>query len=296
MHTRNYHWWSWILPVLSHHNKVYKGFRPGKKGWNLRDSRFLLKDNNQVEWSYSENWNQKQILNRGMFEKKVTQKRYAIIGAGAIGAVIAELLVRSGVWKLMIVDGDILSVGNLSRHTLTIKDTGHCKAIALKTHLESVNSHVRVDAVCEYLSYNNLEILNQYDVIIDCTAKDRMIDILSQINMEKIIVSVSVGFKAEKLYFVYYKGKEFGENVFNQHMLEMIYRDKKRIDIEELPWEGIGCWNPVFPALGYDMYIAASVAVQLLTKLIVDDSKSVYTCVFGKKYGMDGLFSGYERI
>ena len=66
--------------------------------------------------------------------------------------------------------------------------------------------------------------------------------------------------------------------------------------IEELPWEGIGCWNPVFPALGYDMYIAASVAVQLLTKLIVDDSKSVYTCVFGKKYGMDGLFSGYERI
>ena len=294
--TRNYHWWSWILPVLSHHNKVYKGFRPGKKGWNLRDSRFLLKDNNQVEWSYSENWNQKQILNRGMFEKKVTQKRYAIIGAGAIGAVIAELLVRSGVWKLMIVDGDILSVGNLSRHTLTIKDTGHCKAIALKTHLESVNSHVRVDAVCEYLSYNNLEILNQYDVIIDCTAKDRMIDILSQINMEKIIVSVSVGFKAEKLYFVYYKGKEFGENVFNQHMLEMIYRDKKRIDIEELPWEGIGCWNPVFPALGYDMYIAASVAVQLLTKLIVDDSKSVYTCVFGKKYGMDGLFSGYERI
>lgn len=294
--TRNYHWWSWILPVLSHHNKVYKGFRPGKKGWNLRDSRFLLKDNNQVEWSYSENWNQKQILNRGMFEKKVTQKRYAIIGAGAIGAIIAELLVRAGVWKLMIVDGDILSVGNLSRHTLTIKDTGHCKAIALKTHLESVNSHVRVDAVCEYLSYNNLEILNQYDVIIDCTAKDRMIDILSQINMEKIIVSVSVGFKAEKLYFVYYKGKEFGENVFNQHMLEMIYRDKKRIDIEELPWEGIGCWNPVFPALGYDMYIAASVAVQLLTKLIVDDSKSVYTCVFGKKYGMDGLFSGYERI
>lgn len=293
---RNYHWWSWIVPILSHHNKVYKGFRPGEKGWNLRDSLFLLKKNSQIEWSYSENWNQKQILNRGMFEKKVIQKRYVIIGAGAIGSIVAELLVRSGVWNLMIIDGDILSVGNLSRHTLTIKDTGHCKATVLKTHLESINSHVCVKAVNEYLSHNNLEILNSYDVIIDCTAKDSVINILSQINTEKIIISISVGFKAEKLYFVYYKGKKFNENIFSQRILEMIYKDKKQIDIEELPWEGIGCWNPVFPALGYDMYMAASVAVQLLTKLIVDDSKRVYTCVFGKKYGMDGLFSGYERI
>ena len=134
------------------------------------------------------------------------------------------------------------------------------------------------------------------DVIIDCTAKDSVIDVLSKIKTEKIISSISVGFKAERLYFVYYKGKEFNENVFSQQMLELIQKDKKKMNIENLPWDGVGCWNPVFPALGYDMYTAASVAVEMMTKLIINNSEHKYTCVFEKKYGMDGLLIGYERI
>lgn len=293
---RNYHWWSWMLPRLSYGNKVHKGFRPEKKGWHLRDSLLILNENNKIEWSYSQNWNQNQILNRGMFKRRVIRKKYAIIGAGAIGSMVSELLVRSGVWKLLIMDGDILSVGNLSRHTLAIKDINHAKATGLKERLESINSHVRVEIVNEYLSYNNLDALTTCDVIIDCTAKDSVIDVLSKIKTEKIISSISVGFKAERLYFVYYKGKEFNENVFSQPMLELIQKDKKKMNIENLPWDGVGCWNPVFPALGYDMYMAASVAVEMMTKLIINDSEHKYTCVFEKKYGMDGLLIGYERI
>ena len=293
---RNYHWWSWMLPRLSYGNKVHKGFRPEKKGWHLRDSLLILNENNKIEWSYSQNWNQNQILNRGMFKRRVIRKKYAIIGAGAIGSMVSELLVRSGVWKLLIMDGDILSVGNLSRHTLAIKDINHAKATGLKERLESINSHVRVEIVNEYLSYNNLDALTTCDVIIDCTAKDSVIDVLSKIKTEKIISSISVGFKAERLYFVYYKGKEFNENVFSQQMLELIQKDKKKMNIENLPWDGVGCWNPVFPALGYDMYMAASVAVEMMTKLIINDSEHKYTCVFEKKYGMDGLLIGYERI
>ena len=293
---RNYHWWSWMLPRLSYGNKVHKGFRPEKKGWHLRDSLLILNENNKIEWSYSQNWNQNQILNRGMFKRRVIRKKYAIIGAGAIGSMVSELLVRSGVWKLLIMDGDILSVGNLSRHTLAIKDINHAKATGLKERLESINSHVRVEIVNEYLSYNNLDALTMCDVIIDCTAKDSVIDVLSKIKTEKIISSISVGFKAERLYFVYYKGKEFNENVFSQQMLELIQKDKKKMNIENLPWDGVGCWNPVFPALGYDMYMAASVAVEMMTKLIINNSEHKYTCVFEKKYGMDGLLIGYERI
>ena len=59
---RNYHWWSWMLPRLSYGNKVHKGFRPEKKGWHLRDSLLILNENNKIEWSYSQNWNQNQIL------------------------------------------------------------------------------------------------------------------------------------------------------------------------------------------------------------------------------------------
>ena len=38
------------------------------------------------------------------------------------------------------------------------------------------------------------------------------------------------------------------------------------------------------------------VAVEMMTKLIINDSEHKYTCVFEKKYGMDGLLIGYERI
>lgn len=292
---RNYHWWSWVLPVLSYGNKVHKGFRVAKKGWHLRDYDLLNKVK-KLEWSYSHNWNQRQILNRGMFERDVVKKKYAIIGAGAIGAMISELLVRSGIYRLLIIDGDIISVGNLSRHTLTIKDTNHAKVIGLKKHLESINSHVHVEIVNEYLSYNNLDILTSCDVIIDCTAKDIVIDVLSKIKVEKTIFSVSVGFKAERLYFVYYKGKEFNETMFSQQIVELIEKDKQKMDIEQLPWDGVGCWNPVFPAMEYDMYMAASIAVEMITKLINNCSKRIYTCVFEKKYDGDGMLIGYEKI
>ena len=124
-----------------------------RSGHHVRDSLLILNENNKIEWSYSQNWNQNQILNRGMFKRRVIRKKYAIIGAGAIGSMVSELLVRSGVWKLLIMDGDILSVGNLSRHTLAIKDINHAKATGLKERLESINSHVRVPWYQESVLY-----------------------------------------------------------------------------------------------------------------------------------------------
>lgn len=292
----NYHWWSWMLPAISHHNRTQKGFRANKAGWHHRDFLRIFKNDRQIEWCYSENWNQKQILNRGMFARKITQKRYAIIGAGSIGSIVAELLVRSGVWKILVIDGDILSVGNLARHTLSIKNVGYSKAVGLKKRLEEINSHVQAKAVTEYLSTYNLKLLDSCDVIIDCTAKDSMIDLLSKIVSEKTFFSISVGYKAERLYFLYYQGQGLDYSMFNDRLLEMIRKDKVKMQIDELPWEGVGCWNPVFPALGCDMYLAATAAVEILSQLVDKDIKGSYSCILQKKYEMDGLFAGYERV
>ena len=292
----NYHWWSWMLPTISHHNKTQKGFRANKAGWHCRDFLRFFKNNRKIEWCYSENWNQEQILNRGMFDRKITQKRYAIIGAGSIGSVIAELLVRSGVWKISIIDGDVLSVGNLARHTLSMKNVGYAKAAGLKKRLEEINSHVQAKAITEYLAVENLNVLDSYDVIIDCTAKDSIINLLSKIESKKIFVSVSVGYKAERMYFLYYQGQGLDYSIFDDRLLEMTRKDKAQMQIDGLPWEGTGCWSPVFPALGCDMYLAATAAVEMLIQLVDKDMKGSYGCILQKKYGMDGLFVGYERV
>lgn len=294
--SENYHWWAWMLPVLSHHNKTQKGFRANKAGWHYRDSSNIIKDGQQIEWCFSENWNQKQILNRGMFDKEITRKKYAIIGAGAIGSVIAELLVRSGVWKILLIDGDSLAVGNLARHTLSIRSLHQNKAAELQKHLEEINSHVQAEALTEYLSAGNLSCLNAYDVIIDCTAKDYIINLLSQVSTRKTFVSVSVGYKAEKLYFIYYKGKCFSSSVFDSRLEKITQQDKEQMLSDGLPWDGVGCWHPVFPALGCDMYLAATSAVELLIQLIARGEEGPHNYILQKKYGTDGLFAGYERV
>ena len=47
----------------------------------------------------------------------VATQRVAIIGVGSVGSKMAESLVRSGVRRLLLVDGDIFLPGNIERHT-----------------------------------------------------------------------------------------------------------------------------------------------------------------------------------
>jgi len=291
-----YHWWSCVLPVLSYNSNVENGFRPNKKGWIHRDFLRIFKDSMILDWSRTENWNQNQIMCRGMFERQITKNRFIIIGAGAIGSVIAEQLVRSGVWSISIMDGDLLSVGNLTRHTLTVNDIDKFKTVSLTERLNNINCHVRAKSLAYNLNMSNIEVLNDYDVIIDCTAKDNVWNLLSRLKSTKIICSVSVGYKAEKMYFLYYKGNQFNINLFDKQIIEHTDHDKQEIINDELPWDGIGCWNPVFPAYYYDMQLAGTVATIALTDLIKKNDIEMVCFVYQKKYDENGMFMGYERI
>lgn len=62
-------------------------------------------------------------------------KRVAIVGAGSVGSKIAESLVRSGLTRLMLVDGDVMLPDNLERHVLDWRDVGFRKVHALRRQL-----------------------------------------------------------------------------------------------------------------------------------------------------------------
>lgn len=291
-----YHWWSCVLPEVSFKSNVEPGFRPNPKGWIYRDFLRIFKDSMILDWSRTENWNHKQITRRGMFKRQITRNRFIVIGAGAIGSVIAEQLVRSGVWSISVMDGDLLSVGNLTRHTLTIHDVDKFKTVALAERLNNINCHVRAKALTSYLDISNIDILDDYDIIIDCTAKDNVLELFSHLKKTKTICSVSVGYKAEKMYFLYYKGNQFTINLFDQRVIEYTNQDKKKIISDELPWDGTGCWNPVFPAYSYDMQMAGTVATIAITDLIKNNDIIARCLVYQKKYDENGIFMCYERI
>jgi molybdopterin/thiamine biosynthesis adenylyltransferase len=96
-----------------------------------------------------------------------------LVGCGAIGAATANLLVRSGIGRLRILDRDFVEPSNLQRQTLfdesDAKDSLP-KAVAAERQLRAINSDVQVEGVVADLSQRNAtELLTGFALILDGT-------------------------------------------------------------------------------------------------------------------------------
>lgn len=98
-------------------------------------------------------------------------KVVAIIGIGGLGSHSAEYLVRMGIGKLILVDGDIVEISNLPRQGLyTQKDseTQNYKVFAAKKLLKEINPDVQIVTYNEMLSKKNIDvILENVDLVLD---------------------------------------------------------------------------------------------------------------------------------
>ena len=113
----------------------------------------------------------KEIGEAGQF--KLLKSRVAIVGVGALGTVIANHLVRSGVGYIRLIDRDLVELSNLQRQTLFDEEDAKLnlpKAAAAKTRLNKINSTVTVEAVITDINLDNAEeLLDGFDVIVDGT-------------------------------------------------------------------------------------------------------------------------------
>lgn len=74
-------------------------------------------------------------LRAGMDAEALSEKSAAIVGVGAIGSLLAEMLARSGIGSLSLIDGDLITPGNCIRHVATREAVGRPKPKAVKDHL-----------------------------------------------------------------------------------------------------------------------------------------------------------------
>ena len=102
-------------------------------------------------------------------QKKILNSKVLIVGAGGLGCPAADLLARSGVGILGIIDFDKVSLSNIHRQTLyTSQDIGKYKVKILKKKLNLINKEVKVNIYNEKANEKNLnKIINKYDIIID---------------------------------------------------------------------------------------------------------------------------------
>jgi adenylyltransferase/sulfurtransferase len=106
-------------------------------------------------------------------QQRLLASSAVVVGAGAVGAAVADQLARSGVGRLAIVDRDVLEESNLGRQGLyTEWDAGRLlpKAIALAGHLRAINPGIAIEPVAANLGPDNVEaVLGGAAIILDGT-------------------------------------------------------------------------------------------------------------------------------
>ncbi len=96
-------------------------------------------------------------------------KTVAVIGAGGLGGYLAELTVRLGIGKIILIDGDVFEESNLNRQRFSNEhNLGKPKAHEAKRELERINSQVEIMAIHERITAENVQdLIKEADLVLD---------------------------------------------------------------------------------------------------------------------------------
>jgi adenylyltransferase/sulfurtransferase len=120
-------------------------------------------------------------------QKKLKAAKVLLVGCGALGTVVANLLARGGVGHLTIVDRDFIELTNLQRQVLFDHDDieqNLPKSIAAQKKIARINPDVTVEAVVQDVNHTNIEQL--------AAGKDLLLDGTDNFETRFLINDVSV--------------------------------------------------------------------------------------------------------
>lgn len=129
-------------------------------------------------------------------QKKIRRKHAVIVGMGALGSSIADMLARAGIGKLTILDRDYVDWSNLGRQILYEESdaVNHMpKAVAAKEKLYRINQEVEVEAHVMNVTGKDLESLVNRDV-------DLILDGTDQFEVRLMINDVAHKYKIPWIY------------------------------------------------------------------------------------------------
>lgn len=101
---------------------------------------------------------------------RLAQSRVAVFGIGGVGGYVAEALVRSGIGAIDLIDHDQVSVSNLNRQIIAVRDTvGRDKVELMQERILSINPDCMVRAHrCFYLPETRDEFdFTEYSYVVD---------------------------------------------------------------------------------------------------------------------------------
>lgn len=272
--TRRIHWLALGNVHLVGRDEKRDGFRPvedNRRRWD----RQMAGSATPLKWRTTANWAPDQLRTRGAAEDAVRSKRILVIGAGTLGAAVAENLLRMGVTTMGVMDGDCLEVGNLCRHILTMNSVGHNKAVALVSRLNTCMPDATAYAFASKfpsVDDKTVEAVRSFDVIVDCTASDLVLDALATFDWqgEKLFVSLAMTWRSEGLLAYSASEASFPAVDAKERFAATPTPD---VGLTDANHEGIGCWHAVFPATAADVQLWAAIGTKFVHRAILDPAR-----------------------
>lgn len=104
-------------------------------------------------------------------QQRLLQSKVLIVGVGGLGSPVALYLAAAGVGCIGVIDNDVVSESNLQRQILyKTSEVGLNKVCRATLRIKEISPHTTVKAYKSALCASNaLEIVSQYDIIVDCS-------------------------------------------------------------------------------------------------------------------------------
>ena len=104
-----------------------------------------------------------------------------VTGVGGLGGTAALYLAVAGIGKLILVRGGDLQRDDLNRQVLMTDDwVGQPRVFKAQETLTQLNPDIEVEAICEYVTKNNIDALvKQADITLDCAFDFKERDLLN---------------------------------------------------------------------------------------------------------------------
>lgn len=136
---------------------------------------------------------------------KLKKANVLIVGLGGVGGYALETLVRSGIYNLTIVDGDMVELSNLNRQIISKRDViGRPKALVAQARTLEINPDVNLKVINQFISEDNFSLLNidSFDYVIDaCDDLNLKMLLIKNADKYKLISSMGTANKMDMTRF-----------------------------------------------------------------------------------------------
>jgi molybdopterin/thiamine biosynthesis adenylyltransferase len=212
----------------------------------------------------------------------------AVLGVGALGSQLADQLAKSGVGRLILLDHDVLSVGNRVRHQLDMADVGRGKAAALADRMRRVDPWIQIDVLPFQLGIASGDVqavddrviaaLETCETLVNATARSVTGSYISlianELDMPAIHAWVTAGAWGARLL-----RQRPGHSACWDCFAFSEERPPTGVEVPRLahdPHGGEvterGCADPTFTGPGFELAAAAAACARLTVQTLLDDA------------------------